>query len=305
MTITADHERPRADLPAGAADVVTFAFADPDRELYGLARVGLSTGPDGARVASGTGLLLSGVEAVAVRTAGGMALAEGEGFAAARAAGVRTDVRAPLEAWDVAFTSEDGASGFALRFEASAAPIEVDPLQPVAVAGGMSGYEQLCVVRGLATVRGEQAVVSGLGSRGHAWGATDWSRVAATRTVQAWLAPDLALSASAVRPVDARSHADEAVATGVVLPGPEGEPPLALLAEESTISTTYDEGGRQRMASLEAYLDVEGMPERAAGAVLCGTTLELGELRLECAFFAWAMEGRRGVGRYDVLRRAS
>jgi hypothetical protein len=42
---------------------------------------------------------------------------------------------------------------------------------------------------------------------------------------------------------------------------------------------------------------------RAAGQVLCGTTLDLGQLRLESAFFGWRMEGRDGVGRYDVLRR--
>ena len=42
---------------------------------------------------------------------------------------------------------------------------------------------------------------------------------------------------------------------------------------------------------------------RAAGEVACGTTLDLGRLRLDCAFFTWRMEGRSGVGRYDVLRR--
>ncbi len=46
------------------------------------------------------------------------------------------------------------------------------------------------------------------------------------------------------------------------------------------------------------------MPHRAAGEVVCGTTLDLGRLRLDCAFFMWRMEGRSGVGRYDVLRRA-
>ena len=43
---------------------------------------------------------------------------------------------------------------------------------------------------------------------------------------------------------------------------------------------------------------------RAAGEVVCGTTLDLGRLRLQCAFFRWRMEGRTGVGRYDVLTRA-
>ena len=43
---------------------------------------------------------------------------------------------------------------------------------------------------------------------------------------------------------------------------------------------------------------------RVGGEVLCGTTLELGEQRLDSAFFVWRTEGREGIGRYDVLRRA-
>jgi hypothetical protein len=38
--------------------------------------------------------------------------------------------------------------------------------------------------------------------------------------------------------------------------------------------------------------------------VLCGSTLDLGELRLDCAFLHWRMGGRSGIGRYDLLRRA-
>ena len=45
-------------------------------------------------------------------------------------------------------------------------------------------------------------------------------------------------------------------------------------------------------------------PHRGSGEVLCGSTLDLGALRLECAFFRWRVEGGTGVGRYDVLRRA-
>jgi hypothetical protein len=46
-----------------------------------------------------------------------------------------------------------------------------------------------------------------------------------------------------------------------------------------------------------------GIARRAAGEVLCGTTVDLGDLRLDSAFFRWRMEGREGTGRYDVLRR--
>ena len=69
------------------------------------------------------------------------------------------------------------------------------------------------------------------------------------------------------------------------------------------LSTTYDGDGRQRRAGLELWVDEDGCPRRAAGEVVCGTSLDLGRLRLDCAFFRWRMEGREGVGRYDVLRR--
>jgi hypothetical protein len=38
--------------------------------------------------------------------------------------------------------------------------------------------------------------------------------------------------------------------------------------------------------------------------VVTGSTLELGALRLDVAFFRWHVEGRAGVGRYDVIRHA-
>jgi hypothetical protein len=37
---------------------------------------------------------------------------------------------------------------------------------------------------------------------------------------------------------------------------------------------------------------------------VCGTSLDLGRLRLDCAFFRWRMDGRTGFGRYDILRPA-
>jgi len=78
------------------------------------------------------------------------------------------------------------------------------------------------------------------------------------------------------------------------------------LVDEPRLSTTYDEDGRQLRASLELWVGEEDdYPRRAAGEVLCGSTLDLGALRLDCAFLRWRMGGRSGVGRYDLLRRAS
>jgi hypothetical protein len=245
---------------------------------------------------------------VAVRAAGGHELPAGATWEAARVAGVACRAVEPLRSWEISFAGEDEASGFDLRFEALSAPAGVAPGSPVAELGGMVGYEQVCRVTGMARVDGQARAVSGLGQRGHSWGAPDWDRLALTRTVQAWIGPDLALSLIAIRSRRAKHHADEQVAASVFVPGgPQDEPLLrAAPAAEVYLSTTTDAEGRQRRASVDLYEGTEDdWARRAAGEVLCGTSLDLGRLRLECAFFVWTMAGRRGIGRYDVLRLAA
>jgi hypothetical protein len=74
--------------------------------------------------------------------------------------------------------------------------------------------------------------------------------------------------------------------------------------DDPRLSTTFDGDGRQRSAGLELFVDKDDeYPHRAAGEVICGTTLDLGRLRMDSAFLRWRMEGREGVGRYDVLTR--
>lgn len=281
-TIDAGHEAPQA-RGEGASDAYTFAFADQRAELHGLARAGTVPGSDA--IYSGMGLLFAGAEPVAVEAEGGVE----DGHAPA---GVTTRTLEPLKRWHVTF-----GDAFDLEVEALSAPAAVGPKDPVAKAGGMEGYEQLCRFRG--TAHGTK--VDCLGQRGHSWGAPDWKKIALTRSISAWLDTETAVSITAVRPSSAKHHADEAVAATLVQ---RGEP---VRVAEPLISTTFDREGRQRHAGLELWLDGEehdGYPHRAAGQAVCGTTLDLGRLRLDAAFFLWRMEGRTGIGRYDVLRRA-
>jgi hypothetical protein len=147
--------------------------------------------------------------------------------------------------------------------------------------------------------------LDGLGQRGHSWGSPDWSRISLARTIGAWMGEDLAVSLAAIRPAGAEHHEDERVAATILDHDPESDAPRASTVLDPRVSTVYDADGRQRAAGLELYLDEDGFPRRAAGEVVCGTTLDLGRLRLDCAFFRWRMEGRTGFGRYDVLRRAA
>lgn len=294
--IGVEHEAPRPPQGEGFSDAVTFAFGDAERELYGVARVGLAGG-----TASGLALLFHGAEPVAVRAAGGIEVAE-QSWEAVDAAGVRTQVAEPLTRWHVQFDSDDERSGFDLTFEAAAPPAALEAGEAVATAGGMEGYEQLCRVSGEATVEGMRIGVSGWGQRGHSWGAPDWERIDVARTLSAWIDGGPGVSLTAIRPRGAKGQDGEAVAAYLFEPG-DGEPRAVRIAEPR-LSTTYDGEGRQRHAGLELYVTEDEWPRRAAGEVVAGTTLDLGRLRLDCAFFAWQMEGRAGVGRYDVLRRA-
>jgi hypothetical protein len=161
----------------------------------------------------------------------------------------------------------------------------------------MQGYEQLCRVSGTVRARGGDRTIECLGQRGHSWGQPDWERLSLVRTISAWVDDELGVSMSAIRDTSAKHHDEEALSA--TLFAPEAAPVV-----EARISTTYDDEGRQRRATLELFDDPESWARRATGEVHCGTTLDLGRLRLDCAFFHWVVDGREGVGRYDILRRA-
>jgi len=286
VTVDAALEAPRPAEGPGFSDAVTFAFGDDAAEVYGLARIGLADGSG-----SGLGVLFAGRETAAARAEGGVAV-ERAAWEAVTAGGVTTTVQEPLARWTVAFDAGDDG-GFSLEFSALGAPAEIG-------GGGMAGYEQLCRVKGSARLPGRTVAIDCLGQRGHSWGSPDWDRMSMARTLGAWLDPALAVVISSIRPAKAADHAHDEV-EAVVL---EGSPPAPVAVAEPRLSTAFDADGHQRRAGWELWPeDEEGYARRGAGELLCGTSLDLGRLRMDCAFFRFRMEGREGVGRYDVLRR--
>jgi len=283
MTVTPELEDPRPVGAEGFSDAVTFSFGDAEADVYAVARLGLS----GEASASGLGLVFSGGEPVAVQADGVVDVAE-RAWSAIDAAGLATTIERPLEAWTLSFAS-DGAT-FDLRVEALSAPGEM-------ADGGMEGYEQLCRFTGDATVRGRPVAIDCVGQRGHSWGAPDWEKMSLARTLGVWMGDDLGVSLLAIRPAGTDRHDKESVAAYVY----EGGEPMRV--DDPRLSTGYDAELRQRRAGLELWMDEESPARRAAGEVVCGTSLDLGRLRLDCAFLRWHMDGREGIGRYDILRR--
>lgn len=297
MTVTAADEAVRE----AATDSVTFAFADASAQLYGLARLGLSRSAEGARQGSALAVLFAGREPVAALAQGAVALEEDAGWDALALAALGATVEAPLDRWTATLAGGGDGPGFALEFSALGDPAALPSDAPAGRLGGMAGYDQPCRVRGTVRAAGREHAIDGLGQRGHAWGDPDWERIELARTVTAWTDAASA-TLTAVRPAGAGHHDEEATWAAV------WEPEGLLEIEQGRLSTTYDADGHTRRAGLELWPARDGGEEwarRAAGEVLCGSSIDLGSLRLDCAFFRWHLEGRSGVGRYDILRRAA
>lgn len=309
-------ERPRASEAPGFSDAVTCAFADADSGVQGTVRLGLAAG-----AASGlTMVFVGGVPAIA-HAEGGIAADAPGSYDDLRAAGVVHRVLEPHRRWSVV-TELEGAR-LELELEATGPPFVLDPSAPAARRGGMEGYEQPCRVRGRLDyqVPGEEPAsiaIAGTGQRGHQWGAPDWETLELSRTLTGWFGDDLAFNVSALRPAGAASHADEVAWSAVARPpamvrrgddeddGPapaDPSVPVAVDAPEPRISTTVDADGRHTFATVELWESDEGPVWTATGEPVSGTTLELGRLRLDMAFFRWRLNGRTGLGRYDILRR--
>ena len=71
--------------------------------------------------------------------------------------------------------------------------------------------------------------------------------------------------------------------------------------EEALLSTEYGEDGVQRRATLELWADANvPRPLRGAGTLISSLSVKRGGLDSEIAFFRWSVEGREGLGHYEV-----
>jgi hypothetical protein len=105
------------------------------------------------------------------------------------------------------------------------------------------------------------------------------------------------LTLSGTAPVQG-GHGDEPLLA--VLCDPDAAP---VAFEEALLSTEYDEAGVQRRATLELWLDTEeGRPIRGGGTLISAVEVEMEGLHTRIAFFRWSVEGREGLGHYEIAR---
>jgi hypothetical protein len=105
------------------------------------------------------------------------------------------------------------------------------------------------------------------------------------------------LSLSGTAPVQG-GHGDEPLLA--VLCDPDAAP---LAFQEALLSTEYGEDGVQRRATLELWQDAEaGAPIRGGGTLISAVEAEMDGLHTRIAFFRWSIEGREGLGHYEIAR---
>jgi hypothetical protein len=169
--------------------------------------------------------------------------------------------------------------------------LEFEPVSPAADLGGVR-------VR-VARVTGEAAGrrVDGLGTVSETEVPPQWEELDAVRTLSALVDEQHAVMALARRPRGALGHGEEQVTACLV------EDDALLEVETARISTVYDGDGRQRSAGLELWLPGEDFPRRASGLVIAGSSLDLDGLQVHVAVFRWRLEGREGIGAYELMLR--
>jgi hypothetical protein len=170
--------------------------------------------------------------------------------------------------------------------------LELEPVAPEADLGDVRAR----VVR----VRGEAAGrrVDALGTLSETEVAPRWEELDAIRSISALVDEQHALVAVALRPRGAVGHGDELVTARLI------EDDAVLTVEDARISTVYDSGGRQRSAGLELWVPGEDYPRRGSGQVIAGSSLELEGLSVHVAVFRWRLDGREGIGAYELMSRA-
>ena len=106
------------------------------------------------------------------------------------------------------------------------------------------------------------------------------------------------LALTAVRPPGVAGHGEEEVAA--IVCDPDAAP---VEVSETLLSTEYGEDGVQQRATLELWLDGdEGQPLRGAGTLISATAVHRPGLDSQVAFFRWSVEGREGLGHYEIVR---
>jgi hypothetical protein len=189
-----------------------------------------------------------------------------------------------------AATIEPAGAGWRAELPGELA-LGVEALTDPAELGGVSA--RVCRVTGDAAGRS----INCLGTLSETSAAPRWEDLDALRTISAIVDEEHALLALARRPRGALGHGQENVSAKLLDGG------RFLEVEDARISTVYDGDGRQQSAGLELWIGGEEYPRRGSGLVIAGSSLQMDEIEVHAAIFRWRLEGREGIGAYELMAR--
>jgi hypothetical protein len=169
--------------------------------------------------------------------------------------------------------------------------LELETASPPVDLGGVKAH----VTRGTGEAAGRR--VDCLGTVSETEVPPQWEELDALRSISALVDERHALLALARRPRGAVGHGDEEVTACLV------EDDALLPVESARISTVYDGGGRQHSAGLELWLPGEEYARRGSGLVIAGSSLDFEGLEVHAAIFRWRIDGREGIGAYELMVR--
>jgi hypothetical protein len=168
-------------------------------------------------------------------------------------------------------------------------------LEPLSEAADLGGVRvRICRVRGEAAGRR----VDCLGTLSETTSAPRWEELDALRSVSVLVDERHALLALARRPRGAVGHGHESVQAQLL------DDAALRVVKQARLSTVYDGEGRQRSAGLELWMEGEEFPRRGSGVVVAGSSLDLDEIHVHAAVFQWRLEGREGIGAYELMVRS-
>jgi hypothetical protein len=169
--------------------------------------------------------------------------------------------------------------------------LRLEPASPELDLGGVTA--RTCRVTGEASGRS----VTCLGTFSLTTVTPRWEELDAIRSLSVLVDDRNGLLALARRPRGAAGHGQELVRAGLLVDG------VLHDVEETRISTVYDGDGRQRSAGLELWLPSEEFPHRGSGLVIAGSSLDLDPVRVHAAVVRWRLDGRDGIGAYELMVR--
>jgi len=200
---------------------------------------------------------------------------------------------------EVAVELGEGGGSAALALDGAKAELELSPLSaPFEVAGELTGGAEMRLCQALGNIEGRagdrEIACLAIASRSTA-PASEQARI--HRSIAVVLGDGGVLGLLAARAPGATGHGEEEVAATLLEPGGE------TTSVEVLLSTEYDGEGRHRRANIELWRGAEPAL-RGAGTIVCGATLETRGPRIETAFFHWSLDGRPGLGRYEIVSTA-